>query len=220
MYFYLSLNLALTVIKVKSWKSLASMSLRNELRSPDDNPNPAAAPYDWIDWYRNMVPAATYIHGNNSAPLIFFSGLNYDTDDSAITNGQVLGDGQYFTISSFPFANKLVYEVHNYQNSATSCSDITSGLYHYGYGAMNVSDKSYPNKAPVVMTEFGFNQGDGSDKSVYAQCLKSYLTQQPGGPGGWMQWVLAGSYYIRSGTQDYEETWGGLLSDDLVYRLI
>jgi hypothetical protein len=25
---------------------------------------------------------------------------------------------------------------------------------------------------------------------------------------GWMVWVVSGSYYIRSGTQDYEETWG------------
>jgi hypothetical protein len=25
---------------------------------------------------------------------------------------------------------------------------------------------------------------------------------------GWMVWVLAGSYYIRSGTQDYDETYG------------
>jgi len=25
-----------------------------------------------------------------------------------------------------------------------------------------------------------------------------------------MIWVLAGSYYIRSGTQDYDETWGML----------
>jgi hypothetical protein len=23
-----------------------------------------------------------------------------------------------------------------------------------------------------------------------------------------MQWALGGSYYIRSGIQDYEETWG------------
>jgi hypothetical protein len=23
-----------------------------------------------------------------------------------------------------------------------------------------------------------------------------------------MQWALGGSYYIRSGVQDYEETWG------------
>jgi len=36
------------------------------------------------------------------------------------------------------------------------------------------------------------------------------VTEQPGGPGGWMQWALAGSYYIRSGIQDFEEPWGEL----------
>lgn len=183
------------------------MSLRNELRQAKDSGN-NAAPDDWYDWYQNMIPAATGVYSNNSLPLIFFSGMNYDTDDSAITNGQDLGNGQYFQPSTFPFANKLVFEVHNYQNSADSCSDIEPGLYNYGYGAMNVSDPAYPNKAPVVMTEFGFDQTDGSVSSAYAQCLKSYLISQPGGPGGWMQWVLSGSYYIRQGRQDDDETWG------------
>lgn len=183
------------------------MSLRNELRTPDDTPN-SALPYDWVDWYESVIPAATGIHSNNSVPLIFFSGLGYDTDDSAITNGQNLGNNIYFKPSSFPFAKQLVFEIHNYDNSAGSCSDITPGLYEYGYGAMNISDTKYPNKAPVVMTEFGFDQTDGSYNSAYAQCIKSYLTGQPGGPGGWMQWVIAGSYYIRTGTQDFDETWG------------
>ncbi|WPH01329.1 Hypothetical protein R9X50_00416800 [Acrodontium crateriforme] len=200
----------------RKWTAFASMSLRNELRSPDDTPN-SALPYDWADWYNSMVPAAQRIHDANSLPLIFFSGLSYDTDDTAIINKQYLGGGHYFNPASFSFAKKLVYEIHNYDNSATSCSQITPGLYTNAYGAMNVEDDSFYH-APVVMSEFGFDQTDGSSSSAYAQCIKSYLPSLPGGPGGWMQWVVAGSYYIRSGTQDYEETWGLLNHDWSGYR--
>ena len=185
------------------------MSLRNELRQPQDSPgNETADPYDWESWYSNVLPAANAIHGNNSSPLIFFSGLGYDVDDSAFINGTDLGNGQHFAPSTYAFADKIVFEVHNYQNDATSCEDLEPGLYANAYGAMNLSDPTYPNKAPVVMTEFGFDQTDGSDQGPYAQCLKDYITQQEGGPGGWMQWVLAGSYYIRTGSQDNDETWG------------
>ena len=155
-----------------------------------------------------MVPAAAGINSNNSSPLIFLSGLGYDTDETALVNGQNLGQGVYFNNKNFPYGNKLVFELHNYQNDATSCDDITSNLYKNGYGAMNTDDSAFPNHAPVVMTEFGYEQANGGDQSVYAQCIKSFVTGQPGGPGGWMQWALSGSYYIREGIQDYDETWG------------
>ena len=180
------------------------MSLRNELRQTQD----PALPYDWPTWYENAVPAAAGIYANNTLPLIFFSGLGYDTDDTVLISGQDLGNGQRFDPSTFAYADKVVFEIHNYMNYAAACSDIEPGLYSSAYAAMNVTDTTYPNKAPVVMTEFGFAQEDGSDAGAYAQCLKSYVTSQPGGPGGWMQGVLAGSYYIRTGSQDNDETWG------------
>lgn len=104
-----------------------------------------------------------------------------------------------------------MYELHNYANDATACGDIAGSLYNNGYCAMDLENETCPNKGPVVLTEFGFNQGGGAD-SVYAQCIRETITGQPGGPGGWMQWVLAGSYYIREGIQDYEETWGESLA--------
>ena len=192
----------------KSWPALASTSLRNELRQPEGSGNASAAPYDWVSWYQNTVPAANGIYGNNSLPLIFFSGLNYDVDNSALINGSDLGNGLHFTSSDFAFADKVVFEVHDYQNDATSCDDIEPILYQNAYGAMNLTDVTYPNKAPVVLTEFGFDQTDGSDRGPYAQCLQDLVTGQPGGPGGWTQWVLAGSYYIRQGRQDDDESWG------------
>jgi len=154
-----------------------------------------------------MIPAAEAVHGNNSDALIFFSGLNYDTDNSFFIQNQTW-NGATFTPASYDFQDKIVYEIHNYQNSASSCDDIRPGLYNNAYCAMNLSDPACPNYGPTVLTEFGFDQTDGSYTKPYAQCISSIVTEQPGGPGGWMQWALGGSYYIRSGIQDYEETWG------------
>ncbi|CZT17384.1 uncharacterized protein RCC_03218 [Ramularia collo-cygni] len=72
---------------------------------------------------------------------------------------------------------------------------------------MDVDNSGY-YYVPVVLAEFGFDQTDGSYDGVYAKCIKSFITGQPGGPGGWMQWVISGSYYIREDSQDYEEKWG------------
>lgn len=180
------------------------MSLRNELRPAFDQPN-SAAPYDWQSWKEYAVPATSIINGNNSSPLIFLSGLNYDTDSTGLVNSTDI-----INISSFPYADKLVFELHNYQNSATQCDQIKSTLYNGGYGAMDVYNTTFHNHAPVVMTEFGFDQTDGSDARVYAQCIQDFVINQPGGPGGSMQWVLSGSYYDRQGRQDDDETWAVL----------
>lgn len=177
--------------------------MRNELRQPSGS----ALPYTWNTWIENVVPAANAVHGNNSDTLIFFSGLNYDTDDTYFIQKQTW-NGATFTPSSYSFKDKIVYEIHNYQNSAASCDEIKPGLYNNAYCAMNLTDKACPNHGPMVLTEFGFDQTDGSYTKPYAKCISSIVSNQPGGPGGWMQWALGGSYYIRSGIQDYEETWG------------
>lgn len=113
-------------------------------------------------------------------------------------------------IKLFQRENCLQYEVHNYQNGASKCDQMQPRLYYNAYCAMNLQDTSCSNHGPVILSEFGYNQEDRSNSGAYAQCLKSILLTQPGYPGGWMQRVLAGSYCIRSGIQDYEEHWGEL----------
>lgn len=181
------------------------MSLRNEPRDPLDNTTFAAIAYNWNDWYDNVVPGANGIHAANPKPLIFFSGQSYDTQLGAVTTGQTP-----FNISALAYPNKVVFEIHNYENSATSCDDIVDGsLLPGGYNAMDMYDQNVTNHAPVVMTEFGFGIDSSTYLTVYPQCIKTFLTTGiAGGPGGWMAWVLAGSYYIRSGVQDSDETWG------------
>ena len=143
----------------------------------------------------------------NPDVLIFFSGLDFDTKLTPIPGAEDLGGGKKFDLKNFKYANKMALELHNYQNSAGKCGDIEGGLWNNGFKAHG--DKPV-NKMPVVLTEFGFSQADNSYNGVYASCLRTLM---PKWQAGWTVWVLSGSYYIRSGTQDFEEVWG-LLNHD------
>lgn len=197
------------------WGNMMSMGMRNELREPDDNATLVATEYGWSDWYENMIPAAETIFEANPDPLIFFSGLGFDTDMTPIPTGANLTTASgsvtnlTFDVSSFAdsFANKIVIEIHNYDNDATDCESMEEGLVAEGYDAMMVGESGVVNVVPVVMTEFGYANDNTTWETVYASCLRSFLPGFVGGPAGWMVWVLAGSYYIRQGCQDCDETW-------------
>lgn len=194
----------------KSWKAQTSVGLRNELRRPEDNAA-VNATYGWPLWYDEMTDAAARVHEANQDTLIFMSGLDYDTTLEPITAATDLGDGRVFNLSDFSFSDKIVFELHDYDNSAANCSKLQEQLHEHGFNAMDTSATlTAKNVAPVVLTEFGFAQNGTDYHSVYAQCLNEFCTERN---VGWMQWALPGSYYIRSGTQDYDETWG-LLSHD------
>jgi len=154
-----------------------------------------------------MVLAANIVNTANPDILIFFSGINSDTTLAPIPTGSDLGSGVKFNKTSFTYADKLVLELHNYEfdSSATSCDQLELSLYKAGFNALNPDDPTVVNVMPIVMTEFGYAQDASDVDSIYATCLKSYLPSQQ---AGWIVWVLAGSYYIRSGIQDYDETWG------------
>ena len=161
-----------------------------------------------------MVSAANTVNAANPDILIFFSGMHFDTSLGPIPTGSDLGGGVKFNKTSFAYADKLVLELHSYQYTATSCNSLETYLYGLGFDALNSTDPKVVNVMPVVMTEFGYAQDASGVGSIYATCLKSYLPSQQ---AGWMVWVLAGSYYIRSGTQDYDETFGETRSNrDLI----
>ena len=194
----------------KAWPNLMSMSLRNELRNPTSNKTLASATYDWQHWYTYAKQGVSAIHTAHADVLVFLSGLSYDTYMTPITQGTALTPGNArFAAADFGpgVANKLVIELHNYANSATSCASLQSDLLKNGFDALDAGSK---NPFPVMMTEFGFQMDASTWKGVYASCLQSFL---PARKAGWMIWVLAGSYYIRSGKQDYDESWG-LLNHD------
>ena len=190
----------------RAWGSLVSVSLRNELRSPDKNA--ALLPfYNWENWYENMVPAMDDINAANPDVLIFMSGLGFDVTMAPITAGTDLGNGTVFKKDDFAYKDKLVVELHNYQTTTTNCQSVKSGLYNGGYNGMNETDAGVKNVFPVLLTEFGHAQTSEAYASVYSTCLKEYLGSIN---GGWMYWVLAGSYYIREGEVDLDESWGML----------
>jgi hypothetical protein len=191
------------------------MSLRNGLRQPKDNLTLNANSYGWHDWYTNIRSAATGINNANPHILIFLSGLNYDTDMTPIPTASSLGGGEVFRSSHFTFANKLVLEIHDYENDIKSCSQLQHTLYTHGFDALNASDPNVKNVMPVLMTEWGHSQDAKTYQGVYATCLHKIL---PEWKAGWMVWVLAGSYYIREGTQDSDESWGLLNHDWSAWR--
>jgi hypothetical protein len=57
-------------------------------------------------------------------------------------------------------ADKLVQEVHNYENSISSCDTLKGNLNRNGFEAMDGRDVKGRNVMPVMMTEFGFQMED------------------------------------------------------------
>lgn len=188
----------------KHWPNFASIGLRNELRDG------GGEDYLWSVWKKHMVDAANAVHAANPDILIFFSGLNYDVTLNPIIEGTVLGDGTYFHISDYDFQDKFVFELHTY-DTVTNCDSFKNTLLTRGFNALNetYTNSRSGNVAPVVMTEWGHDQTDSAGKydDLYHTCLQEFFTEQK---AGYMLWVVAGSYYIRSGSQDLDETWGML----------
>lgn len=199
----------------RSHPNIISMSLRNELRDP------YKGQYDWMSWYGNMTLAADGIHAANPDLLIYFSGLGYDSDLSRIPDMQDLKASAFpgaadpiplvFEPSLLDYGNKVVLELHYYNNfyygDESTCQTITTRLYADGFNAIL---GNHSVTAPVVLSEFGLSQDVGILNSTYAQCLKTFLSEQR---VSWMMWVLAGSYYDKLGVHEQSESWG-LLKDD------
>lgn len=183
-----------------------SLSLRNELREPSNNPE-VLETYNWETWYTYIRQGADAVNAANPDPLVILSGLNYDTTMQPVVRGQALEPSDtVFSFDDFEgYADKLVIELHNYNTETDSCPDLQGSLYNGGAQAMNPDEESTVNVFPVLITEFGFNMEDDTYQSVYSTCLAEWM---PGNTAGWMQWVVVGSYYKRSGEQDYDETWG------------
>ncbi|KAI7777852.1 beta-galactanase [Diaporthe eres] len=200
-------GLAYMADHASSWTALTSMSLRNEPRRPDNNAT-LAETYNWQYWYDYVKEGAAAVSTANPDALVILSGLDFDTFLTPVVRGTALTPGTG-TFSRADFAaDKVVLELHNYANSVADCASLESSLYNNGFEALNTT--ADVNHFPVLLTEWGFAQDGSTYLKPYTQCLAEYLPAQK---AGWMIWVVAGSYYIRSGTQDYEETWG-LLSHD------
>jgi len=183
-----------------------SMSIRNELREPS-NPPDTVEPYTWEVWYTYVRRGADAVNAANPDPLVILSGLNFDTTMQPVVRGEALTPSdKVFSFDDFEgYADKLAIELHNYNTETDDCPGLQGSLYNGGAQAMNPDEETTVNTFPVLITEFGFNMEDDTYQGVYSTCLAEWM---PGNTAGWMQWVVVGSYYMRSGEQDYDETWG------------
>jgi len=183
------------------------MSLRNELRPPLTN-DEVAGTYTWENWYKYVRQGADAIHTANSDVLIFLSGLDSDSNLTAVVQGSALDPGTTkFSREDFKGYgdNKLVLELHAYDNIVSTptvdCSVSTGKLFDAGFQTFS---KDAVNRFPLVVTEFGLPQDTGAATNSYISCIMDYFSSQR---AGWMIWELAGSYYIREGTKDGDESW-------------
>ncbi|EPE03278.1 cellulase family protein [Ophiostoma piceae UAMH 11346] len=189
-----------------SHPGVVAMSLRNELRQvpPQDTNN-------GNDWYSLISEAGTLVHKTNPDVLVVVGGIDAATDLSTVRLNRML--------NTTGWPRKHVWEWHSYSFTITypkflPCATLTA-LYGAMAGFVLTQGKEYT--APLILSEFGVGQSGGSisgglnsDDSKYLSCLKGYME---GNDGDWALWAIQGSYYVRGGQTDYEETWG-LLNHD------
>lgn len=203
-----------------------SMALRNELRAPILSGG-SPEPYNWDTWYRRMREGADAVHGANPDVLVFLSGLASDSDISPVVNrrpGQTIIDGGTAKFSRADFkgygGDKLVLELHYYDilrlgNKPKDCAEVSRELDEAGFAALGNSSSprttaETTDRFPVLLTEFGFPQDNQTWNMTFHRCTEQFLAERQ---AGWTIWPLGGSYYIREGTQDYDEPWGLLTHD-------
>jgi hypothetical protein len=190
-----------------NWPTFASVGLRNELR-PSLTLAPSLQSYTWNTWKQYMTAAASSVHAANPDVLIFFSGLDSDFNiEPAVGGSTLLDPGFSFSVASYEWANKFVFEMHEYDEGiSSSCTIYESILLSFGADATTKTGNG-ANRAPLVISEWGHDETDasGAYNSAYSTCLSNFMVDRQ---FGWMIWVLAGSYYIRSGVQDSDESYG------------
>ncbi|CAF1668454.1 unnamed protein product [Rotaria magnacalcarata] len=177
-----------------------AMSLRNELRGVRQNQP---------DWYHNVVrgilEAISFV---NPRLLIVISGLNYDLNLSFIRSLPVQN------LVPISIRKKIVYEAHwyswSYYGLLSDCNHVKVSIENaWGF----ILESNYSYTAPVWLTEFGTNVDQFQGDDEFIDCVKGFLQTPLTQTMSWSYWVLAGSYYIRSGTAESHESFG-LLTDD------
>jgi len=154
-----------------------------------------------------MSQGAVAIHKNNPNALVLISGLNYDTELQFLKSKQLKVD----------LGKKMVFETHLYSWSGIGtlklreiwtqqplnriCAKSIRGI-DYRAGFLTTGK----NAAPLIFTEFGFNQaGSSVEDNRFLTCLQTYLL---GKDLDWGLWALQGSYYVKKDQVQVEESFG------------
>ncbi|EGX90299.1 cellulase family protein [Cordyceps militaris CM01] len=183
---------------------IIGMSLRNELRAHVTQ-IPAAAGV----WRENMPAAAKAVHGANPDVLVIMGGLNGGTDLTPLRDR---------SRDTSAWAGKNVWEAHAYSFTITTPDFGSCSIRKVNYGLLFgfVLEQNKGNTGPLFLSEFGVGMTGGdkdglNDKdSSYLTCLREYMEDND---ADWSLWALQGTYYVRDGKVDAEETWGALDHD-------
>ncbi|KAI4339487.1 hypothetical protein MLD38_024429 [Melastoma candidum] len=175
------------------FENVVGMSLRNELRGPRQN----------VDlWYKYMQQGAETVHAANPNVLVILSGLDYDTNLSFLQNRQV----------NVTFTKKVVFELHWYAvSSSNSLSEWVNG--NLNEVCARVSSKVEQTSIflrrqgfPLFLSEFGVDQtGTDENDARFFTCLLRTTAMLD---LDFALWGLLGSYYLRDGIIDRDESYG------------
>ncbi|MBE3044616.1 cellulase family glycosylhydrolase [Candidatus Bathyarchaeota archaeon] len=160
-------------------------------------------------WYSKMSAAARIVHEANPDALVVIAGLNGGADLSPL-RAHAMDTGDW--------ADKHVWESHEYPFTVTtpdlgSC-EATKANYGLLYGFVLEQGRTYTG--PLWLSEFGVNMQGGPNDGLsdgdlaYLTCLVSYMESND---ADWALWALQGSYYVRDGVVDKDESWGALDRD-------
>ncbi|KAH8705248.1 cellulase family protein [Talaromyces proteolyticus] len=183
---------------------VVAMSIRNELR-----PTPLLQDLTHDDWYNYVTQGALAVHKANPHVLIIIGGSQSATDMSFIRNR---------SLDFSQWARKHVWEFHSYSFTVTFPGNGDCTVANTEYGALDgfVLTQNQSYTAPLILSEFGVgltggpNSGLSDKDNAYLQCLVKYMESND---AEWAVWAVQGSYYVRDGIVDYDESYG-LLNHD------
>jgi len=186
-------------------RGIVAMSLRNELRPflGQDGNNHA-------DWYNLITQAAKMVHATHPDVLIVVGGSLSATD---------LSYSRSNPLDTSAWAGKHVWEFHAYSFTVTFLNPANwCWLYKQEWGVFDgfLLEQGKGYTGPLFLSEFGAGMTGGShdglnDKeSAYLSCLVDYMQ---GNDAEWALWAIQGSYYVRDGVVDFDESYGAMNHD-------
>ncbi|KAF9603259.1 hypothetical protein IFM89_034592 [Coptis chinensis] len=177
-----------------STKNVVGMSLRNELRGPNQNAGV---------WERYMRDGALVINEENPNVLVIISGLNYDLDLSFLKLPLVnITDG-----------GKLLFEIHHYGVSDGNAWMKNNANEMCGHFRKTFADTAtfLMEEYPLFLSEFGGDlRGTNENDNRFLNCMFGIIVELD---LDWAWWALQGSYYFREGQVGVEEVYGVLDKD-------
>ncbi|KAJ6444648.1 cellulase family protein [Purpureocillium lavendulum] len=189
---------------------VVGLSLRNELRA-----SVLQIPFAPRTWLAYMPAAARIVHAAAPDALVIVGGINGGTDLSPL---RTVGPMDMSTGSGGggSWAAKRVWEAHAYSFTITTPSFGICPLLKAEYGGLFgfvLEQDRGAVTGPLFLSEFGVGMTGGphdglsDDDYKYLTCLVEYMEDND---ADWAHWAVQGSYYVRGGSVDYNETWGAL----------